>query len=378
MKQLTSILSITGSDNTGGSGIQADIRTITTLGGYALTAITSITIQDASGIQRILDLPTDLVVAQTSAIIAESHPKAVKVGMVRNVDAINLIGREIVGCKNIILAPGVLSSQGEALMSPEAIEAWKRFLIPQASLLLIRCSEAETMLGIRIEKDEDMVEAAKRFVAMGAQYVMLRGAHIYDDMLTALLYGPEDAARSKSESTYVTKDNIRYEAKFFSSHNLAGWQKHGVGGALSSAIATRLAKGDSMNDAITNAHSYIHSQLVYSVSSNTQNLRPADLYNQYMSLIAANYRTMHEVRYYADKLAITTRYLSQVTSKVVGKTPKELLADYIVNETCILLSTTRLSIQQISNELGFSSQSLFCKYFSRVKGCSPSEWRAKN
>ena len=149
-----------------------------------------------------------------------------------------------------------------------------------------------------------------------------------------------------------------------------------MGGALSTAIATRLAFGDDMVTAIRNAHDYIHSQVVYNVSSETRNPRLAELYNEFLSLIADNYSQAHDVAYYADKLAITTRYLSQVTRAMVDKSPKQIIDDYLLQETDILLSSTSLTIQEISDKLGFSSQVLLSKFYRSKKGMAPKEFRA--
>lgn len=373
MMKLPPILSITGSDSTGGAGVQADIRTVTALGGHALTAITSITVQDAGGIMRIHNLPADVVMAQVMSTMVDVRPKAIKIGMVRDATTIEYLGREIAGSSNIVLAPGMFSSKGVRLMSDEAVEAWKRYLIPMATLLQLRCSEAEVFLGMDIRTDEDMIEAARRFCHMGAKHVLLRGGHQTKGMVTALLYGNETLRYENPNDNL----NDNYNARFFSSHNTEGWQKHGVGGALSTAIATCLAMDGNIDEAIKRAHAYMHSQVVYSVSSGMVNMRPADIYNQLMSLIADNYKTAHDVAFYADRLSITTRYLSQVTGKVVGKTPKQLISEYLIKEATILLRTTRLSIQEISDKLGFSSQVIMCKFFNQQVGCSPSEWRTR-
>lgn len=356
MKQLTAILSITGSDSMGGAGIQADIKTITALGGYAVTAVSSITIQNSNGIQAIHDLPSEVVVGQVQSIIEEAHPKAIKVGMVRDTNTIKELSHEIIACKHIVLDPGIFTPHSILTAPTEAVNAWKRYLIPTASLLLLRCSEAEVLLDTTINTDEDMIIAANRLHDMGAQYVLLRGGQHIEGMLVALLSGEGNQ-------------------QFFSSRNTEGWQKHGVGGALSSAIATRLALGDDMPRAIENAHIYMHSQVVYAVTSISHNLRSADIYNDFVSLIAANYRQAHDVTFYADRLAITTRYLNQITAKMVSRSPKQIIADYLMSEAKKLLETTRLTIQEIATDLGFSSQAMFCKFFSTQEGCSPSVYR---
>ena len=201
-----------------------------------------------------------------------------------------------------------------------------------------------------------MLNAARRLHDMGAQWVLLRGGSHVKGQLTALLYGEN-------------------KGRFFTSYNTEGWQRHGVGGALSTAIATRLGLGDDMETAIDKAHEYIHSQIVYAVSPEDKCLRPSDLYNRFLSLIAEHYQEAHDVGFYADRLCITSRYLSQVTDKVVGKTPKHVIADYVMSEAKVLLNSSRLTVQEIADKLGFSSQALFGRFFKSQEGCSPSAYR---
>ncbi len=355
---MTPVLTITGSDSTGGSGIQADIKTITALGGYAVTAITSVTVQDGNGIRRIHDLPADMVTEQVRSIMQDIRPGAVKVGLVRDVETIKALHDEIISCRRIVCDPGFLSSHGTQLVPDEAVEAIRHHLIPEASLLLLRCNEAERLLGMNIATDDDMIKATETLTDMGAEAVLLRGGHQTDGMLTALYY--EKGRRA-----------------FYTSRNTEGWQRHGVGGALSTAITTRMAFGDNTMTAIQKAHDYIHRQVVYAVTPKTLGLRPADLYNQFMSLIAQHYREAHGVAFYADRLSISTRYLAQITERVVGKTPKKLIADYLMQEARMLLSTSTLTIQETSDRLGFSSQSLFASFFHAQQGCTPKEYREK-
>lgn len=358
MNIIPPVLSITGSDNTGASGIQADIKTITALGGDALTAVATVTVQDSGGIQSILDLPCDMVVGQVKAIVETRHPRVVKMGMVREAETIRALKREIIGCSQLVLAPGIVSSHGRRLLDDDAINAWRQELIPEATLLVMRCNEAELLLNRDIRSDDNMLEAAGMLTEMGAGAVLLRGGHQVENRLTALLYGVG-------------------RPQFFTSQNTEGWQRHGVGGTLSSAIATRLAMGEDLATAIRIAHDYLHSQVVYAVKSHGQGHRPADLYNRFMTLIAAHYRTIHNVGSYADMLAITPRYLSRITSQVVGKTPKRVIDDYLMAEAENVLATTRLSIGEVAYRLGFSSPAMFSKFFSTHAKCSPNEYRSR-
>ena len=346
---MPSILSINGSDSTGQSGIQADIQTIAALGGYALTAITCV---------GDFALPSSVVVGQTSSIIERLHPKAIKVGLVRNCETVCLLRNEVIATSRLVVAPGIFDSDGKQMVDDDVIEAFARYFIPEALLLMLRCKDAEKILGISIKTDDDMIEAAKGLHEMGAEWVLLRGARHTKGRLTALLYSQD-------------------KTQFFTSYNTEGWQRHGVAGALSAAITTRLGMDDDVPTAIRNAHDFIHSQVVYA-KKDESNLRAIDLYNAFVSLVAQHYREAHDVSFYADKLCITTRYLSQVTDKSVAKSPKQIIADYLMSEAKSYLDTTRLSIQEIADKLGFSSQALFCKFFKTQEKTSPSEYRSRS
>lgn len=356
MKNLTPILSISGSDSTGQSGIQADIKTIAALGGYAVTAVSSIAVQNSRGVEEIYDVSADVVISQVASIMEDVHPRAVKVGLVRDAETIRRLRSEVIGSRRLVVTAGIFASDGSSLMTDEAIHSVKTYLIPSADLLMLRCRDAEILLGMKIATDDDMLLAAKRFHEMGAEWILLRGGQISEGRLTALLYGEESQ-------------------QFFSSYNTEGWQRHGVGGALSAAVTTRLGMGDSVPEAIRNAHRFIHSQVVYAKDMDEGKQRPADLYNEFVSLVAGHYSVAHDVSFYADKLCISTRYLSQITRKVAGKTPKQIIANYIILEANKYLDNTRLTIQEISDKLGFSSQVMFCKFFKNQYGMTPTEHR---
>ena len=340
------ILSINGSDSTGQAGIGADIQTIAALGGYAVSAVSCV--GDYS-------LPPDTVLKQVGDIISTLHPKAIKVGLVTDSETVRRLRDEVIACRRLVVAPGIFDADCKPMVSDDVVEATKRHLVPEALLLMLRCRDAEKMLGISIRTDDDMLEAARRLHEMGAEWVLLRGARHIKGRLIALLYGQN-------------------KTRFFSSYNTEGWQKHGVAGALSAAITTRLGMGDDVPTAVRNAHDFIHSQVVYAKPDETGG-RSIDIYNRFVSLVAEHYRTAHDVAFYADRLCITTRYLSGVTDKVVGKSPKQIIADYIMSEAKTFLDTTCLTIQEIADRLGFSSQVLFCKFFKSQEKTSPSNYR---
>ena len=356
MKAEAVVLSITGSDGTGGAGIQADVRTISAMGGRAVTAISCITVQSPTHILETCDLPTSLVVSQVQTVMQGARPQAVKVGLVRDPQTIKALRDEIVGCRFLVCDPGILSAKGTRLMDESSMQAYYRYFVPECTLLMLKCDEAELLLSSPIRTDEDMLSAARQLCEHGAEWVLLRGGRLAEGRLTALLYG-------------------QAQQQFFTSYNIDGWQQHGVSGAMSSAIATRLAQGDPVPEAVSRAHDYLHSQVVYKAEEGYQSPRQADLYDQLMSLVTQHYTQAHDVAFYADKLCITPRYLSQVTHNAVGRTPKQVIDDYLLKETRVLLETTRLSIQEISDRLGFSSQTFFARFFKERMNKTPMEYR---
>lgn len=353
------ILSITGSDPTGGAGVQADVCTVSAMGGRAVTAITAVAVQSSRGIDSITALAPDVVAGQIRAVIADGpRPAAVKVGLIHGAAAVRAVRDEIIGLRHIVCDPGILSSHGTPLADEESIAAFSRHLLPEAELLILRTAEAERLLGIAVRTDDDMLTVARALTARGPSWVMLRGARHSGGRVTALLYGPG-------------------KSQFFTSYNIEGWQRHGVGGALSTAIATRLAFGDSVEAAVRHAHDYIHAQVVYAVEvSEATRPRPVEIYNRLLDLVAAHFTEAHDVAYYADRLAITTRYLAQVTREAVGKSPKQIIDAYLLHAIEQRLATTSCTLQEVADALGFTSSRQLTKFFHAKRGCSPSQWRA--
>lgn len=358
MVEEISVLSINASDSTACAGIQADQRTITALGGYALTAITSVTVQDRSGISSVHDLPAHMVSGQVRAILSQEHPRAVKVGLLRHTDTLMAVARELQDYPRVVMAPGLMASSGKSMVEPEVMRLWESALFPYAALLQLRVTEAENILGMRIRTDHDMERAARLLASTGARSVLLRGGRLSQDRLTA----------------FLLTDG---QGQFFSSANLDGWQRHGVGSALSSAIATRLALGDDVAHAVTAAHAYMHNRVVYAVDNDSHALRPADIYNQYMSLIAAHHASIHRVGEYARMLSVSKRYLSMVTARVADRSPKQILDSCLTEKASAMLLASHLTIQEVSQRLGFASQGTFCMFFIRHTGLSPSAYRTR-
>lgn len=350
------ILSITGLDVSCASGLQQDFRVIADMGAQALTVASCVVVQDDTYIKDVLGFAPDLLCKQVSGMLMAYHPKAVKIGLLPDADAVKTVADSVARCGKVVIAPGILSSKGVPLVDAETISAIRTHLIPKANLLVLRCIEVESILGIHIVTDEDMLHAARALIAMGAGHVLLRGGKVFEGRITALLAGTG-------------------EHRFFSSYNIDGWQQHGVGGVLAMAIATRLGMGDDVAEAISRAHEYVHSCMVYSVVKSDRRLRPADIYNEFLNLIASHHCQAHDVSYYAGCLNISTRYLSQITSDTVGKTPKQVISDYLLLEAKQLLANSRLSVKEVSCKLGFSNVALFCKFFRLRQQQSPNAYR---
>ncbi len=328
------ILTITGSDSTSGSGVQADIKTISSLGGYAVSAITSITVQNTLGIQAFFDIPSEIVSGQIEAIINDMQPRVVKIGMIRSVDVLRSITDSLNKYKpeQIIYDPIVFSSLNDILMTGDVISLIKRWLLPLCSLVVIRKRDAEYFLGCEILNDDDKLMAVKSLLALGCKAVIMQ-----EDIL----------------SQY----------------------SHGLGNSLSSAIATYLSKGVTMDEAINQAKSYINQQVV--LSSDLTG-RSSGLYNAFINEVIAHFRTNSDVCFYADCLNVSSRYLAQVTKRITGKSPKAIIDEYLIREIELQLTTTGKTVQELAYDFGFSSQAHFAKFFKKIEGQTPSQFRKNN
>lgn len=291
MSTVRPILTITGSDSTGGSGVQADIKIISALGGYALSAITCITVQNTLGIQEFYDIPAAVVSAQIEAVVNDVEPGVVKVGMIRSVEMLDVIVNALTKYRPgyVIYDPIVYSSNGEKLMDDDVVAQIQQRLVPLCSLVI----------------------------------------------------------------------NQRLSA-------------HGQHNMFSSAIAAYLSKGMPMHDAINEAKGYVNSQL-----SRMEGLqgRASELYHEFLDQVAEHFRTNNDVAFYADCLNVSSRYLAQVTRRISGKAPKNIIDEYVMNEIKQELRASDKTVQEIAYHFGFSSQAHFAKFFKKLEGCTPSEFR---
>lgn len=321
MKVFYPILTITGSDSTGGSGVQADIKTISELGGYAVSAITSITVQNTLGIQEFFDVPAEIVSGQIEAIMNDIQPSIVKVGMIRRVETLEVVIDALTKYRPdyIIYAPAIWSSNGDALMTEDVVSQIRYRLLPLCSVVVARKKENDIIL-----QDTKLLRMAE------------------DNGMKVFLL---DNANS-----------------------------HGLTNRFSSALAVYLNQGNKMDEALAKAQDFINVELTR--ESNLQG-RSSELYNQFISQVNNFCRTYSDVHFYADQLNVSSRYLAQVTRRISAKTPKAIIDEYIVKEIERELSTTTHTVQEIANTFGFSSQAHLTKFFKKMRGLTPSEYRKK-
>lgn len=232
-------LSIAGSDSSAGAGIQADLKTMTAHGVYGMTAVTALTAQNTTGVTGIMEVSPEFLAEQLDSIFTDIFPDAVKTGMVSSSNLIEVIADKLTsyGAKNIVVDPVMVATSGAKLISDEAIETLKNKLLPIATLITPNIPEAEVLSGIEIKSEEQMVEAAKFIFESYDCAVLLKGGHKVNDA-NDLLYNQEGS-------------------RWFKSKRINNPNTHGTGCTLSSAIASNLAKGLSLDESVRQAKNYI-------------------------------------------------------------------------------------------------------------------------
>jgi hydroxymethylpyrimidine/phosphomethylpyrimidine kinase len=243
MSNLKTALTIAGSDSSGGAGIQADIKTMTMNGVYAMSVITSLTAQNTTGVRAIQDASPDFLRQQIDAVFEDIYPDAVKIGMVSSSELIQVIADRLrhYEARNIVLDPVMVATSGSALMKTDAVQTLLKELFPLATLVTPNIPEAQVISGLTIENKEDMIAAAKK---IGDDYrcaVLLKGGHSVHDA---------------DDLLYQDSETIWFEGKRIDNPNT-----HGTGCTLSSAIASNLAKGFTLIEAIQRAKDYVSGAL---------------------------------------------------------------------------------------------------------------------
>lgn len=244
------VLTIAGSDCSGGAGIQADIKTITSLGMYAMSAITALTAQNTTGVYGVLETPPEFVANQLDCIFRDIRPDAVKIGMVSGSGIIRVIADKLAeyGAENIVVDPVMVSTSGSRLLSEEAMEALVARLLPLGTVITPNIPEAEALCGFSINTREDMESAAAKIAGRIPGGALIKGGHLRlaaDDLLCVGSQGGEPSMR------------------WFPASRIDNPNTHGTGCTLSSAIACGLAQGCTLEESIQKAKAYITGALDY-------------------------------------------------------------------------------------------------------------------
>lgn len=233
------VLTIAGSDCSGGAGIQADIKTITVHKMYAMSVITALTAQNTTGVYGIEEVSKEFVCNQIDCIFKDIEPDSIKIGMVSSSEIIDVIAERLsyYNAKNIVLDPVMVSTSGSNLISDEAINALVNKLMPLAKVITPNLKEAEVLCGFKVENQEDMIKAGKEIAKDLNIAVLVKGGHLSEDAID-ILY----------ENGKIT---------YFKSERIDNPNTHGTGCTLSSTIACNLAKGESLEESIRNAKEYL-------------------------------------------------------------------------------------------------------------------------
>ena len=236
-------LSIAGSDSSGGAGIQADLKTFSSLGVYGTTAITAITAQNTQGVHSQLAIAPQMVYDQIIAVMEDLNPSVVKIGMLSNSEIVCAVAEALSQYRlPIILDPVIVSSSGHRLLSIEAQESVKERLLPLSTLVTPNIPEMEALTSVTLSTYKDKERAANYLIELGAKAILLKGGHEEGD--------------TKSD-TLFSASPTGIKATTFSSQTIHTKNIHGTGCTLSAAIAAFIARGESINEAIAKAKSYI-------------------------------------------------------------------------------------------------------------------------
>ena len=441
MNNKVTILTITGSDSTGGSGVQADIKSITSLGGYAASAITAVVVQDTGGIEHLYDIPAEILDAQLQRVAMDLRPDSVKIGLLRSVEQVETVAALLrkLPCRCVVMDFVIVSTSGARLMEPEVVRAAVRHLFPLCTLVMMRIGNALELLrlcralpgttglapaegshsnnplaegshsknsladgahskhspaeGALCKNSLAEVATAIMRLEAGPQALFLKGEEVSSDAYTDLFLSREAFTEAEPSSATLAEGAVAAgNLKFFSRMGAIERALHGSAGAFTSALAFYLTKAPSAVVAVERSLAYVNQLILRSVDfklgkggalldhgnrpiPGNISARKLEIYNTLMDTIATECSARNNVEYYSGRLSITPRYLSQITKAISGRTPKELIDDYLIKEVETQLLSGELSLKQIASKYGFSSQAQLSKFVQKMRSCSPSEYK---
>jgi hydroxymethylpyrimidine/phosphomethylpyrimidine kinase len=239
------VLVIAGSDSGGGAGIQADIKTITALGGYAATAITAVTVQNTLGVTGVHPIPLEVIAAQARAVLDDIGADAIKTGMLGDAAVVETVAAAIDHAGGIpaVIDPVMVAKGGASLLADAAIGAVKSLMIPRAALLTPNAPEAAALTGLSVETTDDLRRAGEALLVLGAKAVLMKGGHISGERVVDVLMTAE------GETSF---EGGRIDTR----------HTHGTGCTLASACATGLAQGLPLEQAVARAWNYVHEAML--------------------------------------------------------------------------------------------------------------------
>ena len=249
MKPRSKILIIAGSDSSGGAGIQADIKTVTALGSYAMTAITAVTVQNTTGVKSILSIPPKKISDQIEFTSKDIKPDAIKIGMLHSVEVIKSVIRslDLIKVKKIILDPVMIAKGGAKLIDDKAVDLLKNELIKKVTLITPNIPEAEILTNTKIKTKEDMILAASILINLGAKNVFIKGGHLDSKVVQDIFVNKKEIMLIKNKR--ITTRNT-----------------HGTGCTLSSAISTFFACGKTLKKSCELATKYVNNSIRFNLS----------------------------------------------------------------------------------------------------------------
>ena len=232
-------MTIAGSDSGGGAGIQADLKTFAALGVYGTVTLTAITAQNTIGVTGVHEIPTDMIVAQMDAVMGDIGADAVKTGMLSSQEIVEVVAAQVAkhGIRSLVVDPVMVAKSGDALLRDDAVNAVCTKLVPLAAVVTPNIPEAEALTGTTIESDDDVREAARRIVSMGARTVVVKGGH------------------REGPAADVLYDGSEFQV--FTAPRINTVNTHGTGCTFASAVAAGLAQGKSVEEAVGQAKEYV-------------------------------------------------------------------------------------------------------------------------
>lgn len=239
------VLIIAGSDSGGGAGIQADIKTVTALGGYAATAITAVTVQNTLGVTGVHPIPLETIEAQGRAVLDDIGADAIKTGMLGDQATVEVVARLLDAAGGIpaVIDPVMVAKGGANLLAAHAVDAVREILIPRGALLTPNAPEAEALTGLSVATTDDLRRAGDLLLGFGARAVLMKGGHIPGDRVVDILMTPEGETAFEGE-------------------RIDTCHTHGTGCTLASACAAGLAQGLDLTAAVARAWNYVHQAML--------------------------------------------------------------------------------------------------------------------